>query len=57
MFLRRDLRQMADDFALFYFANFVGVRRKLLPELAAEYRGWLEHGAPGGLVCVAGKGR
>lgn len=28
----------------FYFANFVGMRRKLFPELAVSYRCWLESG-------------
>lgn len=41
----------------FYFANFVGMRRKLFPELAAEYRGWVEHGSLAGLEREAGKGR
>lgn len=41
----------------FYFANFVGMRRKLFPELAAEYLGWLEQGSLAGLERVAGNGR
>ncbi len=41
----------------FYFANFVGMRRKLFPELAAEYRGWLDHGSLAGIERVAGNGR
>ncbi len=41
----------------FYFANFVGMRRKLFPELAAEYRGWLEHGSLAGIEREAGTGR
>lgn len=41
----------------FYFANFVGMRRKLFPELAAEYRGWLDHGSLAGIEREAGKGR
>lgn len=33
----------------FYFANLVGMRRKLFPELAAAYRQWLETGDLAGL--------
>jgi hypothetical protein len=41
----------------FYFANLVGMRRKLFPELAARYREWLENGSLAGLERAAGNGR
>ncbi len=40
----------------FYFANLVGMRRKLFPALIAEYRDWLVSGSPRGLERIAGKG-
>lgn len=41
----------------FFFANFVGMRRKLFPELAAAYRRYLECGNSDGLRAVAATGR
>jgi hypothetical protein len=41
----------------FYFANLVGMRRKLFPSLVAGYRDWLETGKAAGLERAAGKGR
>jgi hypothetical protein len=41
----------------FYFANLVGMRRKLFPELAAGYRDWLQDGSLAGIERSAGKGR
>lgn len=41
----------------FYFSNFVGMRRKLFPELATGYRHWLENGSLAGIERSAGKGR
>jgi hypothetical protein len=41
----------------FYFANLVGMRRKLFPLLAAGYRDWLESGSLAGLERATGKGR
>ncbi len=41
----------------FYFANFVGMRRKLFPELAAGYRNWVDNGSLAGIERIAGKGR
>lgn len=38
------------------FAYFVGMRRKLFPELAAEYLGWLKQRSLAGLERVAGNG-
>lgn len=40
----------------FYFANFVGMRRKLFPELADAYGGWLESGSFSGLERVTERG-
>jgi hypothetical protein len=37
----------------FFFANFVGMRRKLFPELAAAYSHWLESGNADALRTVA----
>jgi len=41
----------------FYFANLVGMRRKLFPALAAGYRDWLDNGSLAGLERAAGNGR
>jgi len=40
----------------FYFANFVGMRRKLFPALAAGYRDWLDNGSLAGIERAAGNG-
>ena len=40
----------------FFFANFVGMRRKLFPELAAAYQRWLANGDGGELRAVAAMG-
>ena len=41
----------------FYFANLVGMRRKLFPALVAGYRDWLDTGSLSGLERVAENGR
>ncbi len=40
----------------FFFANFVGMRRKLFPEMAVAYRGWVEGGSSVALRTVAATG-
>jgi hypothetical protein len=40
----------------FFFANFVGMRRQLFPELAAAYLRWVEGGNPAELRAVARAG-
>jgi hypothetical protein len=40
----------------FFFANFVGMRRKLFPELVAAYSRWLESGSADALRSVAAVG-
>ncbi len=41
----------------FFFANFTGMRRKLFPELAVAYQGWLENGDSAELHRVGNVGR
>ncbi|NTV96972.1 MAG: hypothetical protein HGA75_16430, partial [Thiobacillus sp.] len=41
----------------FFFANFVGMRRQLAPELAAAYEAWVEHGSWQGLADAAAASR
>jgi len=41
----------------FFIANFVGMRRKLFPELADAYSGWLASGDPTPLAEAAASGR
>lgn len=41
----------------FYFANFIGMRRKLFPELAAAYEYWVREGELEPLRQVAASGR
>ena len=41
----------------FFMANFVGMRRKLFPELAEAYQAWLESGDLQALVNAAERGR
>ena len=51
------LLERGDPAALhFFFANFVGMRRKLFPELASAYRRWVETGDPVELEVVAKQG-
>lgn len=51
------LLERADPAALhFYFANLVGMRRRLAPELAAAYQAWVESGDPAGLGAAAERG-
>jgi len=40
----------------FYFANFVGMRRKLFPELFAAYQSWVDSSDPGQLKATAAQG-
>jgi hypothetical protein len=40
----------------FYFANFVGMRRKLFPELADAYQAWVDSGELAGLRAAASRG-
>ncbi len=40
----------------FFFANFIGMRRKLFPELADAYEKWVESGDLKGLAAVAQTG-
>lgn len=41
----------------FYFANFIGMRRKLFPELAVAYEHWVQEGGLAPLRQVAESGR
>lgn len=41
----------------FYFANFIGMRRKLFPELAAAYEYWVQEGDLAPLRQIAAAGR
>lgn len=41
----------------FHFANFVGMRRKLFPELAAAYQDWVDAGSTSGLEHAVRTGR
>jgi len=51
------LVQRGDPAALhFHIANFVGMRRKLFPELAVAYRTWVETGSPAELKRAAESG-
>lgn len=41
----------------FYFANFIGMRRKLFPELAGAYEYWVQEGSLAPLRQIAASGR